>query len=107
VTEPPWFAANVFCGRGPEECDGIAEPEEDDHVRFFKCTNPECGFEFGFQVIEVQTDGTCQIGVPEEVRRRGISLAHLTSDPEAQRKLAELNRQRVPVFIETITRRAE
>lgn len=47
-------------------CDGIAEPEQDgDHV-FQVCE--KCGMEFGFRRIQ-QTQGDCQLGIPEHVRR--------------------------------------
>lgn len=65
----PWVGERVFCGRGPEECEGVAEPEEDGEVRFYKCTRPECGFEFGFEVIGRPEQDNCQLGIPEDVRR--------------------------------------
>jgi len=54
-----------FCIRGPEECDGIAEPEEDGEVTFFKCV--KCEQEFGYQVIG-PGDPECQLGIPAAVR---------------------------------------
>lgn len=104
----PWLDRNVFCGRGRDECDGIAEPEEDGEVRYYKCTKPECGFEFGYQVIAPEPDN-CQLGVPE-----GIRLAHLAVNPDFQQKLNEANRNaQIPgigpsetgVFLGSIIRR--
>jgi hypothetical protein len=59
----PWVGESRFCGRGPEECDGIAEPEEDGEARYFKCTKPECGFEFGYTVVQQQDNDFCQLGI--------------------------------------------
>lgn len=64
----PWLGENVFCGRG-SECDGIAEPEEDGEARYYKCGKPECGFEFGYQIVPEQQADNCQLGIPEETRR--------------------------------------
>jgi hypothetical protein len=57
----------VPCG-DPEcaETGGRAEPESDGELRYYACT--ECGFEFGYEMTR-QPEGTCQLGVPEEVRR--------------------------------------
>ncbi len=55
-----------FCIRGPEECEGIAEPEEDGEVTFWKCV--ECEQEFGYEVTG-SGDPDCQLGIPEPVRR--------------------------------------
>jgi hypothetical protein len=63
-----WVDELVPC-RNPE-CDGQAEPEQDgDDLRYYACTEPECGFEFGHVRVRQQS-GTCQLGVPEAVRAR-------------------------------------
>lgn len=63
----PWVGEAQPCGRGEEECPGPAEPEEDGEVRYLKCTRPECGFEYGWTVVQLAQD-TCQAGIPEETR---------------------------------------
>lgn len=66
MTPDPEVRRSRFCIRGPEECEGIAEPEEDGEVTFWKCTT--CEQEFGYQVTG-SGDPDCQLGVPEAVRR--------------------------------------
>lgn len=96
----PWLGENRFCGRGPEECDGIAEPEEDGEVRYHKCV--KCGFEFGYQVAGQPAQGDCQLGVPESVR-----LQFSAAQPPGVMSL-ESGGERRSVFIgATIKRRAE
>lgn len=89
----------VFCPRGPEECDGIAEPEEDGEVQFYKCV--KCGFESGYRVISQEPDGSCQLGIPEDVRRAHLMVSDTTLP-------SDTNIPSPPVFLgPTITRRAE
>ena len=52
---------------------GIAEPEQDGDVRYHECTT--CGYAFGYERIEtlsvqVKSEGSCAVGVPEDLRRR-------------------------------------
>lgn len=58
----------VPCGRGPAECGGTAEPEEDGPVTYWACT--ACGYESGFTVTGTPPGGDCQLGLPEQTRRR-------------------------------------
>lgn len=75
----PGVRRSRFCIRGPEECDGIAEPEEDGEVTFWKCAR--CEQEFGYQVTG-SGDPDCQLGVPEAVRRLyGTSEVLLPGSP--------------------------
>jgi hypothetical protein len=52
-------------------CGELAEPEQDGDLTYYACG---CGNEFGYQRV-VQEDSSCQLGVPEEIRK-GYSLAH-------------------------------
>jgi len=62
-----WVDEPVPCG-DPEcaETGGMAEPESDGELRYYACV--ACGYEFGYEMTR-QPEGTCQLGVPEEVRR--------------------------------------
>ncbi len=52
---------------GDPECDGTASWEQDgDHCTYWACE--ECGYEFDYQQI-VPQEGTCQVGIPESIRR--------------------------------------
>jgi DNA-directed RNA polymerase subunit RPC12/RpoP len=50
-------------------CGGRAVPEEEDGLVKYVCT--ACDNEFGHTLVAEVTDSSCQIGVPEEVRRAG------------------------------------
>ena len=69
VLEPWVEEAAVPCPRGAEECGGTAVPEEDDGSRYWACTDPECGYTFGYQLVP-QDDGACSQGVPEHLQDR-------------------------------------
>lgn len=58
-------------------CGAAAEPEQDGDVLFYAC---ECGFYFGYQAMTAEAN-TCAAGLP---------LAHLTTDPVFQSRLADL-----------------
>lgn len=60
-----WVDAEQPC-RDPE-CDGTAEPEQDGDFSYYACSR--CGYEFGYQQVR-RDAGSCQLGVPETVRRR-------------------------------------
>lgn len=75
-----WFGENVPCGRGPDECKGTAEPEEDGEARYYKCTAPDCGFEFGYEIVSEPAQGDCQLGIPEETRKL-IGTASVSHGP--------------------------
>lgn len=65
--EDDYTRASTRPCRDPE-CSGVAEPEQDqDHCTYWAC--PECGYEFGHVLIGKGEDETCQIGVPEEIRK--------------------------------------
>lgn len=69
------YGQNRFCA--DSECGGIAEPEEDLNeggtLRYWVC--PKCGMEDGYELVRDEAQaGTCQLGVPEPVRR-AASLA--------------------------------
>lgn len=66
----------------PAGCRGqTAEPEQDDDLNFYACT--ECGYEFGYQRLStVVTPTGCARGIPEDVRRR--------ADPQAQLPLLQI-----------------
>lgn len=56
---------------------GTAEPEQDGDHRYFICQ--VCGFEFGWDRMPTETlavgqDGSCSVGVPEEVRKAASGL---------------------------------
>lgn len=78
-----WVDEPVPCG--DPECTGMAEPEADGELRYYACTT--CGFESGYEMTR-QPEGTCQLGVPEDVRR-------LASVPPAQQSAGQ------PVFFGT------
>lgn len=52
-------------------CGDRAQPEQDGDLIYYACG---CGHEFGYQRV-AQQDSSCQLGVPEEIRK-GYSLAH-------------------------------
>ncbi len=63
---------------GDPECGGVATFEQDgDHCTYWACE--ECGFEFGFEML-AQTDDSCQIGVPEQIRRAASMPAQRVLD---------------------------
>jgi hypothetical protein len=63
---------------GDPECGGTATLEQDgDHCTYWACE--ECGFEFGYELIS-QQDETCQIGVPESIRRQASAAANAVFD---------------------------
>lgn len=35
------------------QCGGAAEPEEDEAILWYVCTDPDCGAEFGYQPLPV------------------------------------------------------
>lgn len=50
----------------------MAEPEQDGDHSYYICT--VCGYEFGWgkvqsQTMAVEQDGSCQVGIPETIRR--------------------------------------
>jgi hypothetical protein len=97
------------CVRGPEECPGIAEPEEDGEARYWACR--DCGHVFGYELLGAQQD-SCQLGVPEAVRRTGPAYGPGWGSPDATplADIRELMRHAgaAPVFLgETIYRRPE
>jgi hypothetical protein len=53
----------------------LAEPEQDGDLTYYAC---DCGHEFGYQRVQQEQDSSCQLGVPEEIRK-GYSLAHLAT----------------------------
>lgn len=65
----------IVASTGCPSCGGHAEPEEEDGLVKFVCS--ECEYEFG-HTLHAQEDD-CQIGVPEGVRR-GLSLAGRSID---------------------------
>jgi hypothetical protein len=83
-----WVDEPVPCG-DPEcaEKGGLGFPEADGELRYYACTT--CGYEFGYEMTR-QPEGTCQLGIPEEVRR----IASIVPAQEKQ-----------PVFLGTIGRR--
>jgi hypothetical protein len=62
-----WVDEPVPC-LDPEcaEAGGMAEPESDGELRYFACST--CGYEGGFEMAR-QSEGTCQLGISEDVRR--------------------------------------
>jgi hypothetical protein len=60
-----WVDEQVRCL--DPSCPGPAEPEYDDDIRYYACLT--CGFEFGYERVR-QQEGTCQLGVAEDVRAR-------------------------------------
>jgi hypothetical protein len=62
--EPLWVEVAREC----PSCWGPAEPEDDGETRFWACADPECGYEFGHLRLPA-ADPSCQLGVPEHVRR--------------------------------------
>lgn len=61
----PWVERCEPCM--DEDCEGIAEPEQDGDIRYWACTR--CGTEFGYQRVSQPQPGACQLGLPEETRR--------------------------------------
>jgi hypothetical protein len=52
------------------QCRGRAEPEQDGDHLYFECE--DCGYAFGFtrsETVLAQPDGSCSVGVPEDIRR--------------------------------------
>jgi len=67
---------------GDPECSGVAEPEQDGDCAYWAC--PECGYEFGYQLLGTgsKEDGSCQIGVPESIRRAASAPAQRAFDEQ-------------------------
>ena len=66
---------------------GVAEPEQDGEHRYHECTN--CGYAFGWArvdvlSVQVKSEGSCAVGVPEDLRRRASAAmnAALAADAE-------------------------
>lgn len=63
----PRYEQNRLCL--DSDCGGIAEPEEDEQVRFWVCQT--CETEFGYELVSRETsDSSCQLGVPAAVREK-------------------------------------
>lgn len=85
VTSPAlWVESTVPC-KDPEcaEQGGVGEPDGDTEVHYFVCN--VCGFEFGYEQIK-QSPDTCQLGVPESVRKVASSgmEAAIAAEQKAQ-----------------------
>lgn len=61
-------------------CGAAVEPEQDGDTVFWPCA---CGYHFGHQRLQAQDD-SCQIGIPEEVRR---SYSNPRAAPELQESI--------------------
>ena len=77
-------------------CGKTAEPERDGDYLYFVCTDwDNCGTEFGYtRVAVVNDDDTCQVGIPESVRR------NMPSSPMSEEEALEFRRK---AFVERIT----
>jgi hypothetical protein len=64
-TQAPWIEETRPCG--DPGCQGQGEPEEDGDLHYYACTT--CGYEYGWE-FQKQTTPGCQLGVPEDIRRR-------------------------------------
>lgn len=62
-------------------CGDLAEPEQDGDLIYYPCG---CGFEFGYQRVPEQQDSSCQLGVPEDIRRAAQPAPEATSLPILQ-----------------------
>ncbi len=62
-----WVEETRPCPRGPDECAGTAEPEEDDGCRYWVCA--VCGYTSGYQHTP-RDEGACSQGVPEHLQDR-------------------------------------
>jgi hypothetical protein len=51
------------------ECGAVAEAEQDGDLTYFTCS--VCGYEFGYQRVNLSIEPSCQLGIPEDVRRKG------------------------------------
>jgi hypothetical protein len=92
------------CTRGPEECVGIAEPEEDGDTRYWECQ--DCGHIFGYEAAGEPAQDSCQLGVPEAVRHTGAAYGPGWGSPDATPLADYLGG--TSVFLgETIRRRPE
>lgn len=66
-------------------CNGRAEPEQDGDHTYLECET--CGYCFGFEraeTVAVNSEGTCSVGIPEDVRRaasRPMTNALAASQP--------------------------
>jgi hypothetical protein len=61
-------------------CGELAEPEQDGDLTYYACS---CGYEWGYQQ-EVQQDNSCQLGVPEDIRRAAQPAPEAPSLPLLQ-----------------------
>jgi hypothetical protein len=66
---------NIGEARECPSCGDRAQPEQDGDLIYYACG---CGHEFGYQRVQQEQDSSCQLGVPEEIRK-GYSLAHLAT----------------------------
>lgn len=68
-------------------CDVETEPERDGDYHYFECENEDCeagGYTWGFIKIQVaQPDGSCSLGVPEDVRRSASAPMEQALRPKA------------------------
>jgi hypothetical protein len=62
-------------------CAELAEPEQDGDLTYYACS---CGYEFGYQHIAEQQDSSCQLGVPEDIRRAAQPAPEASSLPLLQ-----------------------
>ena len=81
-------------------CGEVAEPEVDGDYRYWECENEECdtpGYTWGYEKVEdgVRIEGSCSLGIPEDVRRR------------ASAPMEAAQRQSGPTFIGSIGRRPD
>lgn len=70
---------------GDPDCDGTAEPEGDQELRYFSCD--VCGFEFGYQRVttELAEVGGCSLGIPADVRRAASAPMERALGEQAKR----------------------
>lgn len=68
------------------ECEGIGEPESEGDLTWFTCDT--CNSEFGYVRIPKtpaqEAAGSCQLGVPEAIRKIGSGMgdpSNLPADP--------------------------
>ncbi len=74
-----------LAGCADPDCGGVAEPEQENDLHYWNCL--ACGYTFGYvqaarTTYGVDPDGTCSVGIPEDIRRAASAPARAALDAQ-------------------------
>ena len=79
-------------------CGEMTEPELDGDHRYYECESDDCeggGYTWGYERISegVRIDGSCQLGIPESIRREASSPMEKAISSDGAQVIAGLTLQ--------------